>query len=326
MPSNDLLTQLGPLAFATRLRRLADRLSRDVSHVYEQLDVIFEARWFAVLYLLHQESPLPLTTVAHRLGLTHPAINQVAAEMTKAGLLLSGRDRADSRKRLLRLSKKGMSVAVTLQPVWKDVADATEDLLTRHAGTLMIQIDAIERALDDLEMFDRVMNRIRDRLMASVEILPFAPRYQPHFKSLNHAWLEKHFTVEKSDEEMLSKPASAIIDRGGIVFFARIDNQIVGCIAMLRHDATTFELAKLAVSPEAQGKQVGRKLCLEGIKWAQSQGAVTIILHTSPKLTAAIQLYESLGFIRSADPPAAPHRHQRETFMMIRSLHNPVTA
>jgi ribosomal protein S18 acetylase RimI-like enzyme len=326
MPPNDLLTQLGPLAFATRLRRLADRLSRDVSHVYEQLDIAFDARWFAVLYLLEQESPLPLTTVAHRLGLTHPAINQVAAEMTKAGLLLSGRDKADSRKRLLRLSKKGMSVAEILKPVWKDVADATEELLQRNAGSLMIQIDAVERALDETEMYERVMTRIRNRLMTAVEIIPFSPKLGAHFKSLNYEWLKKHFTVEPSDEEILSDPQGTVISKGGMVLFARIDKEIVGCVAMIRQDDDTYELAKLAVTAGAQGKQAGRKLSIEGIKWAEARGARTIILHTNPKLTAAITLYESLGFVRADDSTDAQHRHQRETFMMIRTHPKPVTA
>ncbi|HPC11967.1 MAG TPA: GNAT family N-acetyltransferase, partial [candidate division Zixibacteria bacterium] len=48
----DVIEQLGSLALATRLRRLADRLQRDVSQVYRELNVEFEARWFAVVYYL----------------------------------------------------------------------------------------------------------------------------------------------------------------------------------------------------------------------------------------------------------------------------------
>ena len=44
----DIIAELGELAFASRLKRLSDRLMRDVSRIYQQMDVDFEARWFSV--------------------------------------------------------------------------------------------------------------------------------------------------------------------------------------------------------------------------------------------------------------------------------------
>ena len=48
----DLIRKLGPLAFASRLKRLSERLMKDVALVYKDLNVDFQPRWFPVLYLL----------------------------------------------------------------------------------------------------------------------------------------------------------------------------------------------------------------------------------------------------------------------------------
>jgi len=48
----DLIRQLGVLAFGSRLRRLNERLSKDVSRIYRDQGIGFEVRWFPVFYLL----------------------------------------------------------------------------------------------------------------------------------------------------------------------------------------------------------------------------------------------------------------------------------
>jgi hypothetical protein len=68
----DIITELAELAFASRLKRLSERLAKDVLLLYRKLDVDFEARWFSVLYTL---SPMAVTKLAQSLVLTHMAIN-----------------------------------------------------------------------------------------------------------------------------------------------------------------------------------------------------------------------------------------------------------
>lgn len=50
----DLIHELGELALATRLKRLSERLSSDVSKIYKESDVDFEAKWFLILSLLEK--------------------------------------------------------------------------------------------------------------------------------------------------------------------------------------------------------------------------------------------------------------------------------
>ena len=63
-----------------------------------------------------------------------------------------------------------------------------------------------------------------------------------------------------------------------------------------------IELAKLAVSPAAHGRGLGRRLSETVIHFARNSGARRVILVSSTKLVAAVRLYESLGFRRAPMP------------------------
>ena len=126
-PPPDLLKQLGPLVLASRLKRLSDRLYRDISRLYFQLDINFNANWFPVLYALQHTSPLTVTQIARYLSLSHPAVNQILGKMASEDLVVSKKDSQDERRRLLRLSTKGQQIAQKLQPIWSDIASVNKD-------------------------------------------------------------------------------------------------------------------------------------------------------------------------------------------------------
>jgi len=320
----DLITDLGELALASRLKRLSERLMRDVSRVYQELDEPFEARWFPLLRALLAESPQGVTQVARALGLTHPAVNQLAGEMARAGLLLAARDRRDERRRLLRLSKKGRDVAGRLGPVWEEIGWANRELLAEaRAGgghDLLVALAAAETALDGRGMHARVTARLRAREGDRIEIVPYRPAWRRHFEALNREWLESLFTVEPADAALLADPNGRIVRRGGEVLFARLDGRVVGTCALIRHDARAWELAKMAVAPAARGRGIGRRLAVSAIAAARARGAPGLFLETSPKLKAAIALYESLGFRRVPTGPLGPPKYRRCSIAMTLDL------
>ncbi|MGB2696348.1 MAG: MarR family transcriptional regulator, partial [Candidatus Zixiibacteriota bacterium] len=120
----DLIRQLGPLALASRIRRLAEWLYKDGARIYREQSVDFEPRWFTLFYLLKESGSVPVTVAASALGFSHPAINQIAGEMSRRGFLESIKDKKDERRHLLRLTKKGKAAISLLQPVWTDIEAA----------------------------------------------------------------------------------------------------------------------------------------------------------------------------------------------------------
>ncbi len=303
----DLLEELGTLGFASRLRRLSERLLRDVSTIYESENLNFQARWFPVYYLLWRQSPLAVTVIAQRLHLTHPAVNQVAGAMTKAGLLLSTRDRTDDRRRLLSLSPEGRNMARKLQPIWRDIQEATAELVNTEGIGMLDAVARVEESLDKVSMRERVRARSKKRQLAAVEIVGYQPSLRKEFKRLNLEWLDQYFAVEPADLQVLDDPEGQVIANGGRILFAKLGRQVVGTVALLKHDDTTFELAKMAVTEKARGLQAGKSLALAAIEKARELNASRMILFTSPELVAAVALYRQLGFrtfkVSSADIP-----------------------
>lgn len=72
----------------------------------------------------------------------------------------------------------------------------------------------------------------------------------------------------------------------------------MGVVALCRMDGSEydFELAKLAVDPEARGTGLGEKICRVALDRAQQLGAKKIFLESNTMLKPAINLYRKLGF------------------------------
>ncbi|HOZ08160.1 MAG TPA: hypothetical protein PKW75_07720, partial [candidate division Zixibacteria bacterium] len=114
-----------------------------------------------VVYYLKDHNEAPLTTVATDLGLTHPAINQVAGQLTRRGLLRSTRDPGDYRRRLLSLTDRGRETVRALEPVWAVIADASTELGSTDGSDILEALRRLERQLDETSMYERVMTRLR---------------------------------------------------------------------------------------------------------------------------------------------------------------------
>jgi putative acetyltransferase len=131
---------------------------------------------------------------------------------------------------------------------------------------------------------------------ATTEIVRFRPEFAADFDRLNREWLERDFTVEPLDEACLADPEGWILARGGEIFFAVRGGLAVGTCAAIPHGEDEFELAKLCVTPKAQGKGLGRALAGAVLGHARRRGARRVVLVSSSRLGPALRLYESLGF------------------------------
>ena len=140
-----------------------------------------------------------------------------------------------------------------------------------------------------------------------VTIEPFVAADHPAFASLNREWLDGYGLTEAADQAQLDDPFGTILARGGQIFMARAANDAVGCCAAIPHDASTIEVAKLAVAPAARGQGVGRRLVTTVLEFGRSRGFETAVLTSNHRLTAALKLYESIGFRYAAVPPGVPY-------------------
>ncbi|HLV15480.1 MAG TPA: GNAT family N-acetyltransferase [Xanthomarina sp.] len=133
-----------------------------------------------------------------------------------------------------------------------------------------------------------------------IEIIPFNPSYSKDFYALNMEWLKLHFSVEPFDEEVLNNPKKYIINKGGFIFFVLLNKQAVGTVALMPIvDEGTFELTKMAVSPEYRGYKIGQKLMQHCLDFAKEQQFKRLVLYSSRKLENAIYIYKKYGFVET---------------------------
>jgi ribosomal protein S18 acetylase RimI-like enzyme len=129
-----------------------------------------------------------------------------------------------------------------------------------------------------------------------IELINFSDELYEPIKTLNYEWLEKYFQVEESDRISLSNPKQQIIDKGGFIFYAKLNDEIVGTASLLKKTKTVFELGKMAVTSKAQGHKIGTFLLEHCLAVAKQKHIKTIVLYSNTQLTSAIHLYKKYGF------------------------------
>jgi putative acetyltransferase len=130
----------------------------------------------------------------------------------------------------------------------------------------------------------------------AILIRSFQPKDAVDFRRLNEEWITRHFHLEEKDSRTLSDPRQYIVSPGGYIAMALIQEEAVGCCALIRLDDTSFEVAKMAVTSTWQGQGLGRKLLEHVIQHARQLRGKRLYLETNSRLVPAIRLYESLGF------------------------------
>ncbi|HEX7343989.1 MAG TPA: bifunctional helix-turn-helix transcriptional regulator/GNAT family N-acetyltransferase [bacterium] len=292
----DIFSELRELALASRIRRLGEMMMEEGEALYQELGLNFRPRWFPLFYALSRRSPLAITELAGILGLTHPSVNKIAAEMLRAGIITTSKDKQDDRRRLLRLSPAGRRSLKVLQPVWKEIYNGARDFLAEAGVDLIRDLELVERAFAQRSVADRVRERVGLPVQTKLAIVDYRPAYKKHFRSLNKEWLQKDFAVEKHDAAMLENPNRLVLRRGGAILFALLSREVVGTCALVRYKRGVFELCKMAVTPKMRRRGIGMALTRAAIVRARERGAKRIFLQTSPKLEAAIRLYRQMGF------------------------------
>src|SRR4029453_19528904 len=147
MSSSDFVSGLGMLVVDHRLRRIVDQLLGARGAVSPQETLPFGPRWTSTFLLLEREGALPVTAIAKRLRLSHPAIIKITNAMIEAGLVANTADAADDRRRLLRLTPRARRLSSRLHRIWDAVTDAQREIFTQAGCNVLDVIHHVENQL-----------------------------------------------------------------------------------------------------------------------------------------------------------------------------------
>jgi ribosomal protein S18 acetylase RimI-like enzyme len=108
-------------------------------------------------------------------------------------------------------------------------------------------------------------------------------------------FLSSDLSFQNLAEELAEMPGKYSPPSGGL-FVVLYKDEPAGCVAIRPFSTNTCELKRLYVRAANRGNGIARQLAHTAINAAREIGYGAIYLDTLPPMTAAIALYESLGF------------------------------
>jgi DNA-binding MarR family transcriptional regulator/GNAT superfamily N-acetyltransferase len=279
-----------------------DRRVGDVRHFNR-----FWTRQIGVLREGYLESPFSLTEVrvlyelAHReettaselgeeLGLDAGYLSRILRGFEKHGLIHKRPSEADGRRRLLRLTERGREAFAPLD------ARSRSEIGAMLGG---MSIAGQERLVKAMRAIERLLSGRHD-LVVPYLLRPHRPGdmgWVVHRHGVLYAreygWDE---TFEALVAEIVAKFIQQYDPRLERCWIAERDDEIVGCVFLVRESEEIAKLRLLLVEPEARGLGIGSRLVEECIRFARQAGYLKIRLWTNDVLNSARRIYERRGF------------------------------
>lgn len=294
----EFFDKVGKAALGSRLRLMTAVVTDDAAKIYELYGVEFVPKWFPVFYTLAEEREITITEIANEIGHSQPSVSKIIQEMIGAGLIEESAKTEDKRKNNVALTEKGILISKKIKQQLEDIDVAIEDIIAESKHNLWAALEEWEFLLEQKSLIKRVREQKKKRESKDVKIVDYKSEYQEAFRALNVEWISTYFEMEEADYKALDNPEEYILKRGGKILVALYENEPVGVCALIKMNNSEydFEMAKMAVSPKAQGKSIGWLLGKAIAEKAKELGAKKIYLESNTILKPAINLYYKLGF------------------------------
>ncbi|HEY8388970.1 MAG TPA: MarR family transcriptional regulator [Parasegetibacter sp.] len=151
-------TNLGFLAFGSRLRRISETFIADVNSVYKEAGLEFDASWFPIFYILSEKERLSIREISEIAGVSHSAVSQLVTALQYKELIAISPSEEDGRKKEITLTKKGKNLLSQIKPVWNSIEKAMIQLSEeeKHCNKLLEQLGGLETALQKQPLKQRI--------------------------------------------------------------------------------------------------------------------------------------------------------------------------
>lgn len=222
-----------------------------------------------------------IRSLRERLGLDSGYASRLLKSLHAEGLVAIESDGDDRRRRLVTLTAKGLSERAAY--------DALSDELAKN---LLGALDAAQRGRLVAAMAEV------ERLLSAASVViapePEDSRDARQCVAAYYAELDRRFEggFDPGNRGYAGKPA----DASGVFLIARLNGRSVGCGAMKPFDATTGEIKRMWVAPDARGLGIARRLLAALEDHARQAGMRRVVLDTNRSLPEAQALYRKAGY------------------------------
>ncbi|CAM1348712.1 GNAT family N-acetyltransferase [Tenacibaculum crassostreae] len=295
----DALQGIGEIGMGSRLKRVSEYMMRETQIVYDTFQIDFDPYLFPTFKIIKNKDGVTNTEINAGLRTTQPATTQAINKLIKKELIELKEDKKDKRKKIIYLSEKGKKLVQKITPIWNSIEHIIKEYTQIQSSSLIEHLNILETKFHNKSFSDAIIEHIHmNTVINPVEIVSYEDNYASYFYNLNIEWLQSFFYVEPYDEEVLSNPKKYIINKGGHIFFAKLNNEIAGTVALMpMKKPNVFELTKMAVSPNHRGHKIGQNLMQNCIDFAKNHNFDKLVLYSNTKLENAIYIYRKYGFI-----------------------------
>jgi DNA-binding MarR family transcriptional regulator len=150
----NIINESGSFAIGARLRRLYESLVNDMTLIYKEQGLPLETKDFILYYLMSKRSSISISDIAKELNLTHPAVIHIARSLENIGYIESEKSSSDSRKRLLKLTKKGEKDLAKYRVLWDDIISLNQEIFEQQVQLLQ-NIEKLEEMLKEKTYYQR---------------------------------------------------------------------------------------------------------------------------------------------------------------------------
>lgn len=293
----DIIRDQGFGFLGSRLKRLGERLQAGAAGVTAAAGLPVQPAQIIFLRAL-EGSSRTIGELVQAVGITQPGVTRTIGQLVELGMVRSDLG-VDQRQRVISLTPEGALVLARAQMhVLPRVEDAVRTLLGQDAEVFMAQIAALEAELMKTPIEELAARSDQNMLT----IWEYRDDLAHHFSDINAEWIDEMFHLEDTDRAVLANPREHIIDVGGTILFVEARGLgIIGAGALRPSGDGGIELTKMGVRANARGLKAGEFLLASLIERAQIYEDATLYLLTNARCSAAIHLYEKLGFHHDAE-------------------------
>lgn len=276
-----------------RLRRFNRAVTREVG----ALDTSFLGRgrplgMARVLQLVRPEGT-DVALIRERLDLDSGLTSRFLRSLEREGLIETGPDADDRRRRIARLTPKGKEEMAAYEAIGHDRAARLIARAGSRAAELVAAMDLIATLLN------------RDQL----QILQADPD-SPEALACQRAYFDEilaRVAIARPEYFPLPDPgADSYRPPKGRFLVAWSDDLPIGCVALRPLDDNIAEVKRLWVDASARGQGLSRRLMAAIEAEARSMGYQRLRLDTNSALSEAIALYRATGWTDIAPYTTAP--------------------
>jgi DNA-binding MarR family transcriptional regulator/GNAT superfamily N-acetyltransferase len=242
-----------------------------------------------VLFELARQDRTALSDLRGAMGVDAGYLSRILGRFDADGLLRRQRSAVDARQQVIELTRRGRSVARTLDArSARQVQELLDRLTADDQRRLMDGITSIRGAL-----------KAPDRPRSVVLRAP-VPGDLGWVVSRHGAVYAEEYGWDESFEAIVARVVADYADqhdsRRAAGWIAELAGARAGCVFCLPKDERTAQLRLLLVEPSARGAGLGTRLVEECLRFARRAGYEAVSLWTNDVLADARRIYERAGF------------------------------